>query len=94
MAGRWKGSRSRSTTSTTIHEQQQKIHALECLLAERDETVAGLEKKLSEQLQASKKLLREREELRSKNATLTHKLAEVSRKHSVGMGSTPPQHTR
>ncbi len=93
MTTRWKG---RSSRSSTIQEQQLKLQELEMLLSQRDDTVADLEKKLSVQLQMVKKLHRERNELRSKNASLVCKLAEVSRKHSVAASNntTPPSFHR
>lgn len=65
---------------------------LETLLAQKDETITDLKKKLAEQLQVAKKLRRDREELRNKNASLVGKLAEVSRKHSCAniFNTTPP----
>lgn len=82
MASRWKG-KGRSSSL------QHRVEELECLLASRDETIAELEKKLSDQLESVKKLRRERDELRSKNASLVVKVAEVSRKHSIA-NNTPP----
>lgn len=60
--------------------QDQRISELEILLAEK-------EKKILDQSQLIKKLTKERNELRNKNAMLVGKLAEVSRKHS---GTLPP----
>lgn len=90
MASRWKG-RNRSTSKVT---QQERIQELECLLANRESTITELERKLAEHLLTVKKLRRERDELRSKNALLVGKLAEVSRKNSVhtfSSNSTPPE---
>lgn len=70
---------------------------LEILLTQKDETIADLEKRMTEQVQAVKKLRRDREELRDKNAALVGKLAEVSRKNSVAIfstGNTPPTQPR
>jgi uncharacterized coiled-coil protein SlyX len=93
MTSRWKGRGSRS--STAYQQQQQRVVELEVLLAQRDETIADLQKKLTEQLQTVKKLRRDRQELRDKNASLVGKLAEVSRKHSVASTSlTPPTQPR
>ena len=86
MTTRWKN-RGRSSSRTFL---QEKIQELECLLQHRDESIADLDKKLSEQIQTVKKLRRERDELRSKNASLVTKLAEVSRKNSVA-SITPPR---
>lgn len=88
MASRWKG-RNRSSSSANFEQQQQKIQELEYLLTLREETVTDLEKRLSEQLLTVKKLRRERDELRDKNASLVGKLAEVSRKQSIA-SITPP----
>lgn len=88
MANRWKG----KNRSPIINEQQQKLQELEFLLTQKDETITDLEKRLAEQLQTVKKLRRDREELRNKNASLVGKLAEVSRKNSIAniTVTTPP----
>lgn len=91
MASRWKN-RSRSSAYEQ-QLQQQRLLELECLLTQKDDAIAGLEKKLAEQLQVAKKLRRDREELRNKNASLIGKLAEVSRKQSSSVSffsTTPP----
>ena len=88
MASRWKG-RNRASGKVT---QQEKIQELECLLVNREETITELERKLAEHLLTVKKLRRERDELRNKNASLVGKLAEVCRKSSVAnFNSTPPE---
>lgn len=89
MTSRWKG---RGRTSA-VYQQQQRVLELELLLAQKDETIANLERRLTEQVLAVKKLRRDREELRDKNSALVGKLAEVSRKNSVAnfnTGNTPP----
>ena len=85
MATRWKG-RNRSSSN---YEQLQKLQEMESLLLRKDETIADLEGKLTEQLLAVKKLRRERDELRNKNASLVVKLAEVSRKNSINNNNSP-----
>lgn len=85
MASRWKG-RNRSSFECGL---QQKLQEMESLLVRKDETIADLESRLTEQLLAVKKLRRERDELRNKNASLVVKLAEVSRKNSIN-NATPP----
>ena len=89
MTYRWKG-RNRSSSKAF---QQEKILELETQLALKDETIQDLEKRLTEQLLTVKKLRKERDELRNKNASLVGKLAEVSRKNSVA-GFTPPMMPR
>ena len=82
-----------SSSSSVIESQQGRISELESLLAERDEVITNLQKKLVEQGElhnsSMKKFRRERDELRTKNATLVSRLAEVSRKRSLTT-NTPP----
>lgn len=85
MASRWRG-RSRAASAADL---QQKVQELEAQLSRRDADIAELESKLEQQQLSVKKLRRERDELRSKNASLVGKLAEVSRKNSI-QNCTPP----
>lgn len=68
-------------------ELENRIVELESLLAQSDAVVVHLKKMLTEQGESQsssiKKLMKERDELRNKNATLVGKLAEVSRKKSL-----------
>lgn len=95
MTSRWKG---KGRSSAILQQQSHRILELEILVSQKDETIADLEKKLKEQLQAVKKLRRDREELRDKNASLVGKLAEVCRKNSIAnlysSGNTPPTKPR
>ena len=99
MTSRWKG-RNRSPSLAAIQQRvleleslltarDQDVGSLENQLALRDTTIADLEKRLSEQVQAVKKLRKERDELRNKNASLVGKLAEVGRKQSLTNNSSP-----
>ncbi len=76
-----------------LESQRRRLDELETLLAGRDDVIANLQRKLAEQgelhLSAMKKIRRERDELRCKNAALVNKLAEVSRKRSLTT-VTPP----
>ncbi len=76
-----------------LSARNEKVEELENRLSLRDVTIADLEKKLGDHLQSVKKLRRERDELRDKNAQLVGKLAEVSRKQSL-TNNTPPSITR
>ena len=91
MSSKWK-SRSLVKPGVVSGGPSQKIKQLELLLSKKDETIAALERKLAEQAEASKKLRRERNELREKNASLVMKLAEVSRKSVAN--NTPPNLSR
>lgn len=74
---------------TVLAARDRQLRELETQLALRDATIADLEKILDGQIQSVKKLRRERDELRDKNASLVGKLAEVSRKQSL-TNTTPP----
>ncbi len=78
----WKNSRSRASTIT--NEYMRKISQLETALAQKDEIIASLSL-------ANKKLRKERDELRGKNASQVTRLAEVSRKNSCAKINTPPR---
>ena len=73
-----------------LHGQEKRITELESFLAKSYAEISDLKQRLAEQGEnqslSIKKLRRERDELRNKNATLVGKLAEVSRKQRF----TPP----
>lgn len=93
MSSKLRGSKGRSSNSRKHEFQEHRIRELESMLAERDAEVANLQGRLAEQGESHsmsiKKLRKERDELRNKNAALVGKLAEVSRKQSI-TNITPP----
>lgn len=79
------------TAESQLYQLQQRVKELEFAHAEKDDTIQDLKDRLRTQTNAAQKLRKERDELRSKNATLVTKLAEISRKNSVNFCTTPPR---